>query len=339
MTYERYRASSVMIKSPAEQYRSDWQALIDQQIDNAYNWYDIEIEENFGTQVYISDKVRLGYAVNPGTGTKLSDDWKQLIFKSPTNDYIQMGRRFKYGNNVWLTINTEAYGSATENCIIRRCNNTLNTKLADGTIHKEPCAIDNDLKYGNIYFNNSVNVPQGTVSVWIQFNNFTKNILVNDRFIIGYNQVYKVKSVINYLSDFTFSPDGSPIIKLEMQVDSILSSDDFVNRVTQSTETDKVSLTGEILVTPDINTVSQGRTVSFNCKYYINSVAQSNTFVFSVVDTGVPSANYTFTQIDGQNFSIRNNAKYIQSKLRILCKDSVTSTLFKYFDIEMGGVY
>lgn len=339
MAYERYVASSVMIKSPEQQYRDNFQALIDQQINVAYNWFDIEVEDVLGTQIYRSTKVRMSYAINPGTGTKLSDDWKSLLFQTPSDKNIKMGKRFRYGNNIWLTINTEAYGSATENCVMRRCNNTLNVLLSDGSIHKEPCAIDNDVKYGNIYYNNAVNVAQGTIVVWVQFNNFTRNMNINDRFILGYNQVYKIKNIINYLSDFTFDPDGSPLVKMEMQLDSKVSTDDFTKRVTSSTSVVMFDSDDKILINPSLDSISQGDTATFTCYKYHDDVIKNNTFVFTIVDTGIPTSNYDLTTIDGNTFSVKNNAKYLKSKLNILCKDSTDNTFFITYLIELGGVY
>ena len=340
MAYERYMASSVMIRPAVEQHRENFQALVDQQIDNAYNWYDIEIEEIAGSEEYVSSKVRITHAINPDTGTKLSDDWKQLIFQNPEDKIAKLGKKFRFQDNIWITLNAEIYASATENCIIRRCANTLNFLLQNGCIHKEPCAIENNMDSTSIYFNNSVNVAQGTITVWLQKNDYTKNVNINDRFIIGYNKVFKVESVINFLSTNTLVPDGSNLLKLTMKMDSILSTDDFINGITQSTPSDLDKVSGyDIRINPDIDYISEFDTVTFTCNYYFNNVERENDFVFTVIDTGVPKQNYVFTVIDGNNFSIRNNLKYINAPLSIKCANALNPNLFIIKNIQLGGAY
>lgn len=339
MAFERYLASSETNKPPRKQYQEDWQELVNQQIGNAYNWYDIEIEQVPGTQEYVDIKARVSYALAPGTGTKLSDDWKQLIFQNPLDNYARMGKRFRYYDNIWLTVNSERYGSPSENCIVHRCNNTLNFLLTDGCIHQEPCVIDNNLKYGNIYYNNSVNVAQGTIYVWVQMNQYTKHINVNDRFILGYNKVFKVKAITNYLSENTFIHDGAPIIKLEMQVDSTLSTDDFENRITYSTPNDFITNDAYIKITPNINYIALTETVTFKCEYYFDNIKRDNEFTFSIVDSGIPEYAYVFTIIDGNTFSVKNNQRHLLSKLQISCVHDTNPEFNIIHDIELGGAY
>ena len=339
MTYERYTSSSLMNKTPSEQYRSNFQALMTQQIDNAYNWYDICVEEEFGTQEYYNEKVRVTGVINPDTGTKLSDDWKQIIFKDEPISEMIMGRRYKYYDNVWLILNTENYGSATYNCVIRRCNNTLSMKLTDGSVHKEPCAIENTLNSSNLYFNNSVNIAQGTIVVWIQINKYTKYLNVNDRFILGYNKAFKVKSIMNYLSNKTFDANGATLMKVEMQQDSILSSDDFINGTTNSTPND-LTLTGNYIdVEPDDNYIAEDGTTIFTCYYYVKNEKRTNEFVFTIVDTGIPSSSYEFTIIDGNSFSIKNKKKSVDIKLEVSCANANNLDMYIIKEIELGGAY
>lgn len=340
MAYEKYSASSVMIKSPREQHREIFQAFVDEQIVNAHNWENIKVEKVFGTGEYSNINVRITHAINPDTGTKLSDDWKQLIFQNPKNKNAKLGKRYMFEENVWLTVNVERYVSATENCIVRRCNNTLNFVLQNGQIHKEPCAIENNMNSTNTYFNNAVNVPQGTIVVWLQLNKYTKNVNINDRFTIGYNKVFKVESVINFLSDETMTPDGSNLLKLTMKTDSILSSDDFINGITQSSPSELNVESGyDVRITPSSNYIVQSDTVVFTCYCYINDTQSDDEFEFSLDGNTVPQENYIFNVIDGNSFSVQNKKKYGESTLDILCTNVNNSDIYITKKIQLGGVY
>lgn len=339
MAYERYiSASSVIAKTPKEQHMENWQALIDQQIDNAYNWYDISVEDVFGSQVYNDMKARVTYAINPDTGTKLSDDWKQLIFQNEESN-IRLGKRYQYYDNIWLTVNTENFGSPTYNCVIRRCNSVFNFKLANGKVHKEPVAIDNGLDSSSIYFNNSVNIAQGSITAWLQINDYTRNININDRFILGYNKVFKVKSLINFLTSYTFDINGATLMKIEMQQDSILSSDDFTQKTTNSTPNDFTATSSYISIEPNDGYVSEGDTVEFSCYYMYNGTKRKNEFSFSVLDGSVPTENYIFSVIDSNHFTIQNIKRSSTHKIQVKCINLSNPNMFIVKDIELGGVY
>ena len=62
----------------------------------------------------------------------------------------------------------------------------------------------------------------------------------------------------------------------------------------------------DIRITPNINEIYEGDTQIFECKLYLNEVAQSDNIIFSILGS-IPAYHYLFTPIDGQHFSIKNN--------------------------------
>lgn len=337
MSLPYWDATSDIRLKPSDRYKSDWEAYVKRQYDNAYNWFDIEKETAIGSQEYESMKIRLNSVLNPGTGLQLSDDWQALIFDVGFSP--QIGLRYKYKDNIWITVNIQKYSTPTDNCIIHRCNNYLALTDKFGNLHKEPCVIDPALKYGNIYYNNSVDIPQGSIVIWLQLNQYTKDIYVNDRFLIGYNEAYRVKNVINYLSDNTFNVNGSPLIKIEAYLDPIQIGDDFTTRITSNTPVvEAQSDATNIGITPINCTILQGITQTFTCNAYVGDSTNSDKFTFELISNNIPIDRYEFTIIDDNNFSIKNIKKYTSENLVVKCTNN-TNNNFKLFNFVLGGAF
>jgi hypothetical protein len=335
MAYKYFESGLPIAKDPQTRYRDDWNAFVNKSFTNASNVYTVGEETTSGTQFYEDVPVRITYVVNPSTGIKLSDDWKAFLFN--VDHETNMGARYLYENNVWLTVNTEKFASMSQNCIVRRCNNYLTMKDKYGNIHKEPCVIDPALKYGNIYYNNAVDIPQGTIKIWLQFNSYTKDININNRFIIGYNEVYKVKTVVNYLNNYTFDLQGSPLMELDMQLDSIQAGDDFTTGLAGATPTlDYAGSNKHIMVSPQNYIVPQGQRRVYECFYQNETDKSTDTFEFTILSNTIPTERYLYETINGNSFAITNNQKYTKEALPVQCKNLVTNEI-KVFNFTLGG--
>lgn len=337
MSLPFWEATQSIRLKPNERYKSYWEALMDKQYDNAYNYFTLGRETAFGTQEYVDMGLRVDSVIDANTGLKLSDDWHSFIF--PTGSEPRMGERFFYMNNVWLTVNAEKYGSPTDRGVVHRCNNKLSLVDKFKNIYEEPCVIDPALKYGNIYYNNSINIPQGSISIWVQLNEYTKDIFINDKFVVGYNEVYRVKSVINYLSDTTFSSSGSHLLKIECDLQVKQAGDDFITGITGGTPIVQTKASVESIGLNPLNqTILQGDTQTFTCNSYVGDVANSNAFTFVLLANSVPVDRYKFTVIDGNKFSIQNIKKYASENLFVKCTNNTTSES-QTFEFILGGGY
>lgn len=179
-------------------------------------------------------------------GEKLSKDWKRLVFKDCTyHNYV--GKRFrfshdfakfqtlseeekKWNSSVWLGTNEEG-AAPTEGIVVRRCNTTIGFagtrtgKVGGGTentiveYHYEPAILENDLKYINTYFNQTLNTAQAELYAIFQYNYFTQFINIEDRFLLGEgnpfdnekNNSYRVKSVEKFTANNTYDFDNPNI--------------------------------------------------------------------------------------------------------------------------------
>lgn len=92
----------------------------------------------------------------------------------------------------------------------------------------------------------------------------------------------------------------------------------------------------QVLISPDTNYILEGDTQSYNVTLLYNSVAQPDTFTFSIVAGNIPTENYTFTTIDGNNFSVENIKRYSGEKLVVQCVSGANTRLY---EIALKGAW
>jgi len=85
-----------------------------------------------------------------------------------------------------------------------------------------------------------------------------------------------------------------------------------------------------VSVSPSKNYVLEGDTDIFTVNLYLDGVLQVDTFVFTVVPNTVPSSNYTYALIDGNNFSIKNNEMFLTDTLNIQCVSGIHSKTIEF---------
>lgn len=121
-------------------------------------------------------------SVKGDQGEDLGSDWGKIAFRDLKHPNF-IGERFRFAKNfkdistmkeeekiyatsIWICINKTNF-KAGNSCVIRRCNANIAfsgspTKSNDyiTEIHYEPVILENDLKYINTYYNQTVPVPQ-----------------------------------------------------------------------------------------------------------------------------------------------------------------------------------
>lgn len=253
-------------------YLETLQSKIDAEWDYRYNVVDIEEEikrqYSYTTEspVYTPIEVIIQHVLTK-EGVKLAEDWKKLVFKDIKHPTIR-GQRYRFSldfeknptyteeekykkSSIWLGVNLESV-TPTASIVVRRCNSSLGfagspTMSYDNITeyHYEPCILDDDFKNINVYYNSSVNINQAEIYATMQYNYFTKNIKVNDRFVVGNvdleekenNTVFKVKAVSKFTSDATFSAGSEwadedvPLVLVALDRDDLSPKDDYKHRI------------------------------------------------------------------------------------------------------------
>ena len=227
-------------------YLSSIQDKINYEWEFRANKIDLKEEVKRGTQKYKDVQVAMDDVFDEKTKTTLSDDWRKIIFRDINHDK-DIGKRFLIRNNfneingpesVWLLINASKM-TATAGGIIRRCNNNIAMKLKDGSIHYEPCVLETEFKSSNLYYDESIVIPQSQIYMILQDNEYTKKIKINDRYILGAtdledranNDIFKVNATVKFKTGTTFDVSDNKLVYVGLNRDAVDERDDLINRV------------------------------------------------------------------------------------------------------------
>lgn len=338
-------------KTSQEYYTWNLQQKVNETFDFASDVEEIEEEHVFGTLVYSPIVCRINHAIDPKTGNNVGDDFRELIFKDLSIPKF-MGQRYRFQNSDWITVKTDQYRYVTKSALLRRCGNVLRwVDLETKRVVSEPVIVDYTLKYANIYFNHTVDITQGTLLLTAQYNDFTKQIRVNDRFVMG-GSVYKVKTILDALRYETYNQEVTPLITFDVYVDAEAADDNFspitgrhynpvypenianyerYKHIFESNQTGDLS----IKIEPDITSIPLNETVEFSC-YMYDDYGNRTSSIFDFEFSGLTSAYYTGTVIDGNHFMVLNKKPNVSKKLMVTC---ISGEYKKEILLEMGGIF
>lgn len=207
------------------------------------NRVDIEQEVTFGKDDYITYEV-VAQSVKNDAGVIISDDWRRFVFRDIHYD-CPIGTKFRVAPGydvtvadkdkfIFLVFNKQNELTATNAVVVRRCNGTLGTPYLDkfGLVqyHYEP-AVQQGISNTDFHYNKMATDPSAALTIVVQHNEFTKKYYINQRFIIGYDRVYRITNIDKFYSNNTYDPKNVGLITLYMAIDSIGERDDFVNRI------------------------------------------------------------------------------------------------------------
>ena len=214
------------------------------------NRVDIEYEEPWGKQQFSPIEVVIQSVISE-KGQKIADDCRNIVFKNIFEDRFSIGSRFRLPKKfssgslvtdsqveenkcIWLATNTDSV-KMTSSMIIERCNGTLGSTYLDAkgfsVCHYEPVIFNNVLQSVNTFYNETAASPQAQLEVIMQHNDFTRNYFVNQRFIIGYDKVYKIKAINKFYSNSTFAPEEIGLMRVYMEVTEESPYDNFETRI------------------------------------------------------------------------------------------------------------
>lgn len=211
------------------------------------NRVDIEFENDWGKQEYSPIEVVI-QSVKSEKGTAISDDCRRIVFRDILDRRFKIGSRFRFGQfvggvpscisdeekNVWLSTNTDSV-KMTSSMIIERCNGTLGSLYVDSQgishYHYEPVIQHRDLSAVNFIYNEAAVSPQAQLEIIAQHNDYTRDYFINQRFIVGYDRVYRIKAINKFYSGSTFNPENVGLIKIYLELTEKSQYDDFKNRI------------------------------------------------------------------------------------------------------------
>ena len=119
--YNSYQASTPL--SLSQGYRHNLQQLINNEFENASDYYVIE-RYNRLTSAWENVEVRITSPYHIKQMYTIKDDYRTLIFKD-VNKMIYMGDMFRFNDYIWICMDLGHLESPTNACMVQRCNITL----------------------------------------------------------------------------------------------------------------------------------------------------------------------------------------------------------------------
>lgn len=298
--------------SYSERARDLYQLDIDQHFVYANNYYEIEIEKNNGSNIFETIGVRIDKAVNANTGVKLSDDYKKIIFSQ--NPGLVLGKKFSFGENIWLTTDISSLYTNSCSCIVRRCNNVIRYQDDDG-YDSEPCVIDYNSSGNQLDIKQDIILPTKVIKLYVQNNKITNQIKVNNRFIFG-SQVFKVISLEDY-NRIKTNDKHIGILTFILELDSLGANDDRINDIAANglvitsnnfeenkteyvttSEQDTVLETVErFIMVPNKAEIREGQSVEYSFTFDGADVTER---VAYTVLSDIPKSNYSIKKSNGK---------------------------------------
>lgn len=332
--------------SPNHTLVTDFQALMNSEFETASDIFDIQEEATLGSGTLSSVRVRITGAISSVTGEKLSDDFKQLLFKD-LGHAASLGKKYYFNSNWWVCVYSEVRTSIGANCMVRRCNNQLRWIDSAGTVYTEPCAIDYKIARPRDELSTAdLAMPAGYIEVFCQENARTKTIKGNQRFIFGpvENRVcFKVfgEGVMNYLNQSTTDDSSATLLHLSLGGNFVnADTDDLINGIADRYKNydliTSASTVGSLTIVsvPNTNYIIESGSTVYDVRYYSGSTVLSGSFVFGLANANVPADHYLLTTMGANSFAVNNLEKYLDSTLDILCSGSSGS---RVLNLELRG--
>ena len=225
MALRYYDAASSLHIPPEEAYKEDYAEMYDYLFSNAPNAFrDVEIEKVYGTKCFVPTRARIDAVISDvATGLKTGNDFKHFIFP-PNEPRLAMGDLIRWQKSYWLVTSTNDYGSISNGCVARRCNNLLRWLDDNGNIITEPCILDYQIGENMDYRGKELSLTSGFQRVWCQKNNNTILIFPNKRFAFGVPEnprVFRIAAdgIKNFLNTETEDNDSKSLIELSFAGD------------------------------------------------------------------------------------------------------------------------
>ncbi len=315
--YETYL--NYLAQTPNEFYRDNVQAFVSQEFTDTTR-LDTIYEENIpfdftfndGCEVIVDTVSENFINLNKVLGDYLSIKFEDCKHKNSRGQYI------KYDNDYYLVYEEQDKLDTMSNCKIIRCNNKIKWYDENGVLREYPVFIGNEVGSTNPQVSKDGITNNVRLVLMLQGNEHTRNIFVNQRFIISHHQVFKINEIGQYeLSNY--ENENVDMIKLYIEWTTLNSNDDLDNNISYNGDVYEVKISET-----SINQIS-----GFEGK--LNVITTIN----NIVDTDIPisysSSDLSVVEIDSNgNYRLVGN-----SGSRAIIKAYITDNENVYDEIEV----
>lgn len=248
---------------------------------------------------------------------RVQPDLEDVYVKDPSKMTIEyqkfLLKQAENFHDVWLSTNTNRI-NFTSDMIVERCNGTLGSVYYDeqnvAHYHYEPVILGRELSSVNLFYNETAVAPQSQLLVIAQHNEYTKQYFTNQRFIVGYDKVYRIKATNKFYSNSTDNPQDIGLMLMYLEITESSPYDNFDVRIAYQQDSD-------IHIKP--KTDNPKYNIKFTTPEEIPTILTSNpiTFTATVIesDTGMelPNINVDILwQLENLPAGV-DSTKYIQA--------------------------
>lgn len=304
--------------NPKQKWYDSSVQLQQMQFDDSYTvWDDIEEETEFGTLDFQVIRARVTTIIDVKTGQRNGDNYRKIIFYDCTHRPVT-GTRYRFDNNIWIVFATKNLKVSSSSVYVYRCNNTLNTQDKYGNIHREPCYVDYKINETQLIQGELIDVPNGRLNLVCQVNQWTRDLDVGKRFIIG-KDVYKIRYRAKYERNNTFDEDSVTVAQFYINYDNKQENDNFDLQIADYIKNE----------------------YSISCDDSITNVINHSGYIpVKVIHNGEEVEEpVIFSSEDSQIINITEDGNYVmlsQGSTRVLVKMKNNESCFRYIDITVS---
>lgn len=327
----------------------------------------VEEEKGPGIEEYDPLEVVI-QTIKSDKGEAISDDYYRLVFKD-CQKIVRIGTRYRfayepniavpdYRKNIWLAINQTRLSPTASQTVVR-CNGTIGSLYVDENKkvvrHYEPIVQPDKLSGAGAMHQNEVATDiNGGKVILAQFNKYTQQYYINQRFFIDTNAsdrehqpVYKIVNIVRSNTLTTYDPTDVGLIRIYYEVDQIGAQDDVENRIAYNgiineqvlPETDEPINPGESSVEPQENYYTFGivepdvlpdvlTTLTFKPELKNNNIVIDDATIGCTYEligayyaSQVPVENYIDFSINGNGtYTISRKKKDSTMKVNVVCE-------------------
>jgi hypothetical protein len=325
------------MKELQDKYNAEWKYAPDV--------VDVEFEKGWGTGEFDWIEVR-DQKVRSDKNKAYSDDARRLVFRDIWEKRFRIGSKFRFSErfdesvpeasrSVWLATNA-SYASPATSVVVTRCNGRLGFRLADergiSKDYYEPVIFGGELKGVDLYENQTAVSPESELTAVLQHNARTATFYINQRFVVGYDQVYRVKGLNKSYSRTTDDPHDPGLMILYLELTEKSEKDEFGDVLIAYNESHDVIVhdtdegSGDFAIDwvepaefpvrlPTTATVFSARVLSHG-----EPIEAEVEFSYELenLPEGVDPDRYVEFEADGNSFTIRRKRQYPNGNITVV---------------------
>lgn len=323
------------LKELQDKYDAEWRY--------APNVVTIEYEKTWGKEDFDEIEVR-DQKVHSDKNKTYSDDVKRLVFRDLWEKRFRIGSKFRFSErfdiespeeerNLWLATNA-SYSSPGTSVVVTRCNGRLGSMFTDAQgvskAHYEPVIFGGELKGVSVYDSQTAFSPESELTAVMQHNAYTAQYYINQRFVIGYDQTYRVKGLNKFYSQTTNNPHDPGLMILYLEITERSEKDNFDTGIAynenhdvvmEPTEESSGDLSIEWKEPAEIPASLPPEPTRFEAviKKGGKEIGGAIQFAYELenLPAGVDPERYVGFKVDGNSFTIWRNRVYLNGNVRI----------------------